>query len=237
MDRAPDLVERARERFAVRDYHGAVLLLREAVVEGIAYADAFNLLGLSLALVGRQAEALDAFDRALALNPRYVEANLNRAVLLTDMGRVEEAAAGFERAGQLGGADESGFPAMVANRLANAHKSLGDEYREAGALDEAIEQYRRALRLRPRFADIRLALGRALVEHGTYAEAGIELDEALGVRPDWLDAMLLRGLAAYLAGDLDTADAVWTRAAERHPEEPRVEIYRSMLARRRSARA
>ncbi len=44
MDAAPDPVARARERFAVRDYHGAVLLLREAVVEGLAYADGFNLL-------------------------------------------------------------------------------------------------------------------------------------------------------------------------------------------------
>jgi len=63
LDSAADLVARARERFAVRDYHGAVLLLNEAVVEGVAYADAQNMLGLSLALVGRQTEAVAAFDR------------------------------------------------------------------------------------------------------------------------------------------------------------------------------
>ncbi|NUO63961.1 MAG: hypothetical protein HOQ34_10335, partial [Gemmatimonadaceae bacterium] len=62
MDSASDLVARARERFSVRDYHGAVLLLREAVVEGRAYADAHNLLGLSLALIGRQADAVSSFD-------------------------------------------------------------------------------------------------------------------------------------------------------------------------------
>jgi hypothetical protein len=49
--------------------------------------------------------------------------------------------------------------------------------------------------------------------------------------------MLLRGLSAYLQGDLDGADDVWRRAAERHPEEPRVEIYRAMLTRRRAERA
>ena len=237
MDAAPDPVARARERFAVRDYHGAVLLLREAVVEGLAYADGFNLLGLSLALIGRSSDALDAFDRALELNPRYVEAHLNRAVLLTDMGRVEEARVGFAEAERLGGPDESGFPAMVANRLANAHAGLGHEYRAAGALDEAIAQYERALELRPGFSDIRLSLARALLERGRFAEAAQALDLVLRARPDWLDAMLLRGLAAYLDGDLARADDVWTRASERHPEEPRVEIYRSMLARRRSAHA
>ena len=237
MDAGFDVVARARERFAVRDYHGAVLLLREAVVEGMAYADAFNLLGLSLALVGRQAEALEAFDQALELNARYVEAHLNRAVLLTDLGRVEEARLAFGEAERLGGPDESGFPAMVANRLANAHAALAQEYRAAGALDEAITQYERALTLRPGFADIRLALARALLERGRTADAAAALDDVLRIRPDWLDAMLLRGLSAYLLGDLDAADAVWTRASERHPEEPRVEISRSMLARRRSARA
>ena len=123
MDSAPDLVARARERFAVRDYHGAVLLLREAVVEGMAYADAQNMLGLSLALVGRQDEAITAFDAALALNARYVEAHLNRAVLLNDMGRLAEARVAFETAEHLGKPDETGFPVMVANRLANAPSS------------------------------------------------------------------------------------------------------------------
>jgi tetratricopeptide (TPR) repeat protein len=234
LDSATDLVARARDRYAVRDYHGSTLLLREAVVEGLAYADAHNLLGLCLALIGRPDEALVAFDAALALNSRYVEAHLNRAVLLNDMGRIDEARTAFETAEQLGKADETGFPVMVANRLANAHASLANEYRAAGALDEAIAQFERALELRPGYADVRLAMARALTERGRHAEASRELDEVLRGRPEWLDAMLLRGLTAYLQGDLATADVVWTSAAERHPEEPRVEIYRSMLARRRT---
>jgi tetratricopeptide (TPR) repeat protein len=233
LDSATDLIARARERFAVRDYHGAVLLLREAVVEGMAYADAQNMLGLSLALVGRQDEAIAAFDAALALNSRYVEAHLNRAVLLNDMGRLAEAREAFETAQHLGKPDETGFPVMVANRLANAHAALAGDYRAAGALDEAVAQYERALELRPGYADVRLALARALTERGRHREAAGQLDEVLRIRPEWLDAMLLRGLTAYLQGDLAGADRVWTAAADRHPEEPRIEIYRSMLARRR----
>ena len=231
----PDPVARARERFAVRDYHGAVLLLQEAVAEGIAYADAFNLLGLSLALIDRQTEALAAFDRALGLNPRYVEAHLNRAVLLGGMGRVDEAHEAYATAEELGRPDATGFPAVVGNRLANSHAELGHQYREAGALDEAIGQYARALELRPGYSDIRLALARALLERGRHADAAAELEAVLAARPGVLDAMLLRGLAAYLQGDLDGAAEHWERAAERHPEEPRIEIYQAMLARRRSS--
>ena len=230
-----DQVARARERYAVRDYHGAVLLLREAIVEGRAYADAHNLLGLSLAMIGQQDDALDALDRAIGLNSRYIEAHLNRAVLLTEMGRLDEARHAYATAEQLDAPDDSGFPAMVANRLANAHAVLGDEYREAGGLDEAIVQYRRALELRPGFADIRLSLARALIERGAHGEAATVLDDVLEMRSDWLDALLLRGLAAYLHGDLDGAGAAWEHAAARHPEEPRVETYRAMLARKQAA--
>jgi tetratricopeptide (TPR) repeat protein len=232
-----DVLTLARERFAVRDYHGAVLLLSEAARERALYADALNLLGLSLAMIDRTQDALQAFDDALERNPRYIEALLNRAVLLTQIGRHDEARDAYARAEELGRPDESGFPAVVANRLANSHAMLGDEYRAAGALDEAIAQYRRALALRPGFSDIRLKLARTLLEHGDYREAGGTIDHALRDRPDWLDAMLIRGLAFYLQGELDDAGLMWDRASARHPEEPRLEIYRSMLARRRGGQS
>ena len=233
MEASPDLLSLAKERFAVRDYHGAALLLTSLTQEGPAFADALNLLGLSLALVDRANDAIGAFDQALRVNPRYVEAYLNRAVVLNHLGREHEAQTSMARAAELGAADESGYPAIVANRLANAHLSLGHDYRAAGNLERSIEQYRRALELRPHFNDIRLALGRALVEDGRFEEAGTVLDSVLLDRPSWLDAMLLRGLAAYLQGDLDAAGMIWTEASKRHPEEPRLEIYRSMLMRRR----
>lgn len=231
VDLTPDPIERARERFAVRDYHGSVLLLEEAVGGGTGYADVYNLLGLSLAMVDRPTDALIAFDRALELNPRYVEAHLNRAVLLNGLGRTEEAAASFAIAEMLGQPDATGYPVVVGNRLANAHAALGDEYRAAGALDEAIAQYRRALDLRPGYPDIRMALGRALLEWQHYTEAAEALDLVLAVRPTLLEAMLLRGLASYLAGDRQAAERLWDRAAASHPGEARVETYRSMLAR------
>lgn len=233
---AADAVARARERFAARDYHGTVLLLQESLAEGTAYADAYNMMGLALALVGRPIDALAAFDRALSLNERYVEAHLNRAVLLTDLGRTEEAARAFAIAERLDSPDETGYPTVIANRLANTHGELANEYRAAGNLDEAIAQYERALQLRPGYHDIRLSMARALIERGRHADARRELDAVLASRHDWLDAMLLRGLTAYLLGDLDDANDVWSRAANRHGQEPRLEIYRAMLARRRSQR-
>ena len=233
MEASPELLSLAKERFAARDYHGATLLLTALTQDGLAFADAFNLLGLSLAMVDRADDAVAAFDEALRVNPRYVEAHLNRAVVLNHLGRENDAQVSLSRAAELGATDESGYPAVVANTLANSHYSLGRAYREAGALERAIEQFRMALNLRPRFNDIRLDLSKALIDHGQPGEAAAVLDEVLHDRPTWLVAMLLRGLAAYLQGDLDAAGTIWDDASRRHPEEPRLETYRSMLARRR----
>jgi tetratricopeptide (TPR) repeat protein len=227
-----DLLTVARERFAARDYRGAALLLASAIESGQGYADAHHLLGLCYALNERPADALAAFDEAIRLNPRYVEAHLNRAIILSDLGRASEAESAMARAQELGRADATGFPMMIANRLANMHAELGRAYREAGAMTPAVAEFRSALALRPAFADLRLELARALMESGDHDGAVGQLDEIDKVRPRWLEGMLLRGLAAYLAGRFDQAKAVWEDAAERHPEEPRLETYRSMLTRK-----
>lgn len=232
METDADLLTVARERFGARDYHGAALLLASAIESGQGYADAHHLLGLCYALLERRADALEAFDAAIKLNPSYVEAHLNRAIVLSDLGRATEAESALIRAQDLGRPDDTGFPAVVANRLANMHADLGQAYREAGAHRAAAAEYRSGLALRPGFADLRLDLARTLLDAGEPEEAARELDLVLRDHPAWLDAMLLRGLAAYLAGHLDQAKSVWERASERHPEEPRLETYRSMLARR-----
>ena len=232
MEAESDLLTVARERFAARDYRSAAVLLASAIDSGRGYADAHHLLGLCYAMTELREEALKSFDAAIRLNPRYVEAHLNRAIVLSDLGRAEEAAEALQQAQHLGQPDSTGFPAVVANRLANMHAELGRAYREAGAFAEATAQFRTALGLRPAFADLQLELARALLDTGDLASATKELDALLAARPHWLDAMLLRGLAAYLAGDLERAKSVWDGASERYPDESRLETYRSMLARR-----
>src|SRR5207302_545601 len=100
-------------------------------------------------LVGQQEQALAQLDRALALNARYIEALIHRAIVLNELGREAEADVAFRRAAQVGGESRQGLPAHVAAKLANQHAALGDAYDEAGALPQAIDQYHAALALGP----------------------------------------------------------------------------------------
>src|SRR6266550_3629188 len=110
LEASPNLLSLAKERFAVRDYHGAALLLTSVTEEGPAFADAFNLLGLSLAMVDRADDAVAAFDQALRVNPRYVEAYLNRAVVLNHLGREDEARVSMPRAPSSSRSRSTGAP-------------------------------------------------------------------------------------------------------------------------------
>ena len=119
----------------------------------------------------------------------------------------------------------------MAARLANQHAELGHSYAEAGALPEAIEEYRRAVVLGPAFHDLRYRLARLLLEAGRPLEAREELERILAENGDFLDAMASLGLAHYLAGDAAAAREVWSRCQARRPKNARVEAYLAMAGR------
>lgn len=232
MDARPDRqVARAKERLDAGDAYGAIHLLREVVATGKVFADAHHLLGLAYAMVGQGEAALGAFDRALELNPRYVDAHLNRAVTLNDLGRAEEAAAAFSAAQRLGAVDHTGFPGPVSSRLANLHAELGEAYVEAGGVAQAIAQFEAAAALRPEFLDLRCRLARLRLGEGDAAGARRDLEAILEARPGYDAARASLGLACYLLGDRDAARIAWEGCRARDPDDPKITAYLALLER------
>lgn len=223
------LVTQARERFALQDYYGAAHLLQEIVESGKAFADVHHLLGLCRSLLGQHEQALAQFDQALALNPRYIEAHVHRGIVLSELGRIEEAEHAFRLAATHDRRTETGFSRHVASRLANQHAALGEAYVEAGALPEAIGQYARAVELGPDFHDVRYRLARLLIEKGNPLAAREHLERILAANPGFVDARAALGLAHYLAGEPDEARAQWAAVLVRRPGDTRASAYLSML--------
>jgi len=221
------VLARARDRFAVQDYYGTIHLLEEIVGGGRAFADVHHLLGVSLSLLGQRERALTEFGRALALNPRYLEALIHQGLVLYELGRDAEAEDSFRRASASVSAPTSGLPAPIAANLANQHAELAEAYAEAGSLDRAVEQYERALELGPNFVDLRYRMARLLLESGRSLEAREALEEVLRTRPNFVDASAALGLAHYLSGERD----IWKGCLKRRPENARVEAYLAMLGR------
>lgn len=225
------LITRGQDAYARGDYAAAVAELRAAREQAPHFADVQHLLGVCLALIGRPEEALEAFERAVEINPRYVEALVNRAITLQEVGRYDDARVSFEAASEADLEEAVGrYPSVLATQLAHGHAHLAELYREAGATEEVVTHLRRAVELRPRFADIRDRLARALIDSGNPAAAVAELDRILRDNPNFLAARINLGLAWYRSGDADAARREWLRCLDQRPDDPQVLGYLRMLA-------
>jgi tetratricopeptide (TPR) repeat protein len=86
-----------------------------------------------------------------------------------------------------------------------AFAQLGEEYRRAGCLQEAVEICRAGLARHPGYLSARVTLGRALVDLGHLDDGERELEMVLASAPENLSA--IRGLAEihHRRGSLDEA--------------------------------
>ncbi len=231
------LIERGRQAYERWDYRAALADFREVLAANPRYADIRHLAGVCYSFLGETEAALAEFDRALAINDEYIEAYLDRALTLNEMGRYEEARQAVERAGYYEYGAAARFPAAIAARLAIAHTNLGDLYEEAGAPLDAAVQYRRALEMRPRFADIRNKLAHVLIQLGDLDGAEEQLQLALASNPGYVPARLNLGLVNLRRGNLAKASKEWQACREFDPNNPQLRAYLAILDRHENATA
>lgn len=107
--------------------------------------------------------------------------------------------------------------------------TLGDQARDQGIWDVAIEHYRSALALDPARAGVRIQLGHGLKELGRLAEAEAAYRLAAAIRPDDADVHLQIGHVLKLQGRPDDAVEAYAEALRRNPgfEPARTELIAS----------
>jgi tetratricopeptide (TPR) repeat protein len=172
------------------------------------------LLRLRAELLTRRGEdeaALAAYGEYLAKRPGDVGAHLQVARLCRKLGRVEPALQHYELASLTAVADPA-VPLAIRERA----DLLVDADRGA----EAVPLYQQLLRREPQNADLKAALGFALLQARQYAPAAAELQAALELDPARVEAYNHLASALYLNGDLPGALAALDRRAAHAPETP-----------------
>ncbi|MDT8340739.1 MAG: tetratricopeptide repeat protein [Longimicrobiales bacterium] len=212
------------------EYEEALKVFDDVLRSREGFPDVHNRRGLCLALLGRLDEALAAFERAVELAPTYAEAHLNRGIILKDLGRADAAQEAFDRAGRLDLRDGRAFPSHVGNQIAVTHAKLGDLYLVADHPETAAAQYRDALRVRPRYQDVRTKLAEALLEAGDLEGARAELERVLEDDPAFTSARLRLGVVFSRMGDAAGAAACWEQCARERPDDFRARAYLASLA-------
>jgi 2-polyprenyl-3-methyl-5-hydroxy-6-metoxy-1,4-benzoquinol methylase len=123
--------------------------------------------------LGRTAEAVECYQRALAINPRYAEVHFNLGLLAITQGRHDDAVKSLRRAVE------------IKPDYAQAHRTLGVELGKLEDLDAAEASHRRALAFEPESEETLLELATVLLARGKASEALPLLMPALERAPTW----------------------------------------------------
>jgi tetratricopeptide (TPR) repeat protein len=226
-----ELYKQGTEAYDKKDTGKAERLFQEILTQNPRFADIQNKLGIIYNQTNRLDLAVQAFEKALAINPGYTEASLNLAITYSDLGKYEKAREVFERAAQFkeraGDADSTtaGIDPFVKGKLADEHLRLGTMYYDLHLLDEAIDEYQKALRLSPNFADIITHLGIAYRDKGRFDEAIKEFNRAKLCNPRYIPARLHLGVTYYSQGFFGLAEEEWREALVFDPGNSAVRTY------------
>jgi tetratricopeptide (TPR) repeat protein len=155
----------------LRRYEEAEVALRAALAHRPQSPEALHAWGVALNYLNREAEALSAFERAIAAAPAYLPAHIDYNALAFTMGRKDLAYKSFAYARQRVG----DVPALL---LAEAEQRL--QLHELGPAEALL---RRAWQLAPERADIASALGRAVAGQRRFDEAATLFERALEREP------------------------------------------------------
>jgi len=223
----------ARKLYEKENFAEAEKILETLATEAPFFADVFNKLGVIYHQRGAFGRAAKAFEKALELNPRYTEAALNLAVTYNNLGRYEKASAAFQSAARVSQDGPGALDPFIRGKLANQHADLGDIYFDLGLHAEAVTEYRKAVGLGPKFADLRTKLAIALRERGEFEAALEEFQEALRVNPKYVAAYLHLGMTYYMRGLVERAERVWKTALKASPGDKSVQVYLEFLRERR----
>jgi protein O-mannosyl-transferase len=95
-----------------------------------------------------------------------------------------------------------------------AHYNLGIVFSDEGETDQAIDQYRQAVALRPDYAEAHYNLGRLLVEQGHLDDAIAHYQKAVAINPADAEAENNLGVTLFGIGRVDEAIVHYQKALE-----------------------
>jgi Flp pilus assembly protein TadD len=189
--KAVELKTVASDYVLLKDFADADKWFTEVTIEDPKDSDAWYLLGRTKYNENIFAEAVSSFERALALRPRYVEAENNLGLSLRELNELEKARAAFQTAIEWQGdaptdpqpflnlgtmlVDDSNFDQAIPYLLKAAalspdnpkiHEELGQVYEEQKNLEKAQAELERAVALAPNASGLHFKLGQIYRHEG-----------------------------------------------------------------------
>ena len=175
----------------------AVVLLQPVVKANVGDARTWSLLGRAYRLAKRGTDAIEAFERALALEPNEGASLLGSCLARAERGDTQPAVLACTKAL----ARQKDDPSLQL--------SLGLSYMQAGKPADALPLLETVARQRPKEADVLVPLGRTYLHLRRWAEAKAELTRAIAADPTRTLPKELLARALFELDDATGATKLW----------------------------
>ena len=166
----------------------------------------YNLQGASNALIERNGAAIESYDQAIKINPKYADAHLNKGSVLQKNGEFDAAMESFNKA------------LSINPYHSIAHFNMGNALNEKSELDASVESYKKAIKIKPDYAEAYFNMGIVLENKGELDAAMESYKQAIKIKPDYAEAFNNMGNALKDKAELDAAIDIYKQAIKIKPE-------------------
>ncbi|MDA7613838.1 tetratricopeptide repeat protein [Verrucomicrobiales bacterium] len=191
------------------------------------YSRVYHSQGVALLRDGKNAEAIEQFQRALVEDPGHAGANGNMGLAYKRLGKPDEAKRFFQRAIEF------------RDDFVQAHFNLARLLVEEGDSSTALPLFRRTIEIDPKHTDALNLLGMELGKARKFAEAQVYLERAVTIEPEFSEAHNNLGTVFAAKGELGKALRQFKEAVRTDPTNrgarARLKQVQSMLGKQRSS--
>jgi len=218
------------------DYRSRISIWQDVTEKLPANARGHHNLGVALSDVEEHRQAVEHYEKALAIRPTYVAVLAHRGASYNKLGEHEKALADFKRAleldphnekaiigrgvasqalGQLDEAIDRFKEATVAHpNSAIAWSNLGSTYDRMKDYEKALECFNKAIEVDPAFINAWVNRGLTRTKKDLWQKAIDDYSQAIRLDPNHVEAHSNRATAHQHLGDLDKALADFTKVIE-----------------------
>ena len=206
------LADKAEQLLKQGDTQGALDTLAQAAAATPATAQSEDRIGFLYAVAQHVPEAIDHFQKSIALDAVYAPAHFHLGIALWNTNDSTRGTAELELAAKL-----APDVADYRTRLASAYEKLGRALQDKGDLPGAVAQFERALDTDPTNDATRNEYAFALIQTRQPDRGIAQSRTVLAHNPNDTSALMNIGYAYIKTGDFDAAEKTYRQALTINP--------------------
>ncbi|MEK6554438.1 MAG: tetratricopeptide repeat protein [Bdellovibrionota bacterium] len=212
-----ELFTTAEDHFKDNEYAAAEPILNQLVLKSIKKPEVFHMLGTIYYDQGKFNKAIRSFKRALEINPGFTDSSVGLSIILNDLGRYEEGQKVFDEARAMLSLRSTNNDHFMNEKFSQKHIELGDLYFQHNRMNEALEEFEKALTLTPQNLDVQMKMIDIYIAQKNTSLAIKELRALVRENPALVPARLKLGKSFYDSHQIPEAIEQWENALRYEP--------------------